>query len=162
MSTEEKKRLVDNLTEVHISTRAVLDGIDLDMPVHMDSGWRVRDIIGHLATWDQEIVNSLQAFTAGSEYLTPDLDEEEVDFNERAVLKQSTLSSQQILEAFEKANTAFCSAIQNIPDERFSEDFPYPWGNERGDISTLVGYMIEHAVEHRDEIERAVQEIQND
>jgi hypothetical protein len=32
----------------------------------------------------------------------------------------------------------------------------YPWGDERGDISLLVHYMVEHDEEHLGEILKAV------
>ncbi len=158
MSAKEKKRLLDNLTETHFATRAALDEVDLEIPVYKDSGWRVRDIVGHIATWDLEIAKSLRAYQAGEEYLTPELDEEEVEFNQRAVLEQQRLSTQQILKEFETAHDEFRNAIQEMPEERFPGDLLYPWGGERGDIATLVEYMTEHAVEHRDEITKAVQE----
>jgi len=157
MSAKEKKRLLDNLTEAHLSTRATIDIVDLEMPVYKDTGWRVRDIVGHIATWDREIANSLRAYLAGSEYLTPDLDEEEVEFNEKAVSEQQKLSTEQILNEFEMAYDEFKKAIQDIPDDRFPGDLLYPWGDERGDISTMVDYMIDHAIEHRDEIAGAIQ-----
>ena len=162
MSAKEKKRLIDSLTEAHLAVRATLDKVDLEIPVYKDSGWRVRDIVGHIATWDQEIANSLRAYQAGLEYLTPDLDEEEVDFNERAVLEQQKLSTQEILKEFEMAYDEFKKAIQEIPDDRFPGDLLYPWGDERGDIATMVDYMIEHAIEHRDEIIKAMQEVIKD
>ena len=157
MSAEEKKRLIDSLTEAHISTRAAVDGVDLEMPVYKDTGWRIRDIVGHIATWDQEIANSLHAFKKGSEYLTPNLDEEEIEFNDKAVMEQRKLSTQQILNEFETAYDAFKNAIQEIPDDQFPGDLVYPWGDEHGDIATMVDYMIEHAIEHRDEIVKALQ-----
>ena len=158
MSAEEKKRLIDSLTEAHLALRKILKDVDLEMPVYKDSGWRVRDIVGHVATWDQEIANALRAYQAGEEYLTPELDEEEVEFNESAVLEQRKLSTQQILEHFESAYDNFKMAIEEIPDDQFPGDLLYPWGDERGDIATMVDYMIEHAIEHRDEIAKAKQE----
>ena len=53
------------------------------------------------------------------------------------------------------AYSNFCKAIEDIPDELFSGDLLFPWGNESGDIRKLVGYMIEHGIEHRDEIIKA-------
>ena len=158
MSANDKKRLIDSLTEAHLSVREVLDGVELEKPVYKDTGWRVRDILGHIATWDQETAKSLRAFQAGEEYLTPELDEEEVEFNERAVLKQQKLSAQQILKEFETAYDEFRQAIQEIPEDLFPGDLLYSWGDERGDIATMVEYMIEHAIEHRDEIMKAMQE----
>ena len=157
MSVEEKKRLIDRLTEAHHALHRMLDEVDLETLVYKDSGWRARDIVGHIATWDREVAKSLRAYQAGLEYLTPDLDDEEVEFNEKAVLEQRKLSSQQILNEFEQAYNEFRNAIQDIPDHRFPGDLLYPWGEERGDITTLVEYMIDHAVEHRDEIAKAAQ-----
>ena len=79
MSMEEKKRLLDKLTKTHLAVRATFDDVDMEMPVYKDSGWRARDILGHIATWDREVAKSLRAFQAGSEYLTPNLDKEEVE-----------------------------------------------------------------------------------
>ena len=158
MSAKEKKRLIDNLTDAHLALRKMLDEVDLEMPVYKDSGWRVRDIVGHIATWDREVAKSLHAYRSGSEYLTPDLDEEEVEFNEKAVQEQKHFSAGQILSELEQAYEEFRAAIQDMPDDRFPGDLQYPWGDERGDIATLVEYMIEHAVEHRDEIAKAAHE----
>ena len=158
MSGKEKKQLIDSLTEAHNSTRAALDGVDLEMPVYKDTGWRIRDIVGHIATWDQEIANSLNAYKEGSAYLTPNFDEEEAEFNDKAVLEQRKLSTEQILKEFETAYDAFKNSIQEIPDDLFPGDLMYPWGDEHGDIATMVDDMIEHAIEHRDEILKAVQE----
>ncbi len=157
MSAKVKKRLIDSLTEARLATRATLDDVDLDMIVHEETGWRVRDIVGHIATWDWEIANSLRAYLAGSEYLTPNLDEEEVEFNQNAILEQQKLTSEQILIEFETAYDEFRKAIQEIPDDRFPGDLLYPWGDERGDIATMVEYMIEHSDEHREEIMNAIQ-----
>jgi len=157
MSAEEKNRLIDYLTEAHLALRKMLDDVDLEMPVYKDSGWRVRDIVGHIATWDREVAKSLRAYQAGSEYQTPELDEEEVEFNEKAVQEQKQLSAGHILSEFEQAYEEFRAAIQDMPDDRFPGDLLYPWGDERGDIATLAEYMIEHAVEHRGEIAKAAQ-----
>jgi hypothetical protein len=156
MSAEEKKRLIDLLDKTHLETRSLLDQVDLEMPVYPDTGWRVRDILGHIATWDQETAKALRAFRAGSEYLIPDLDEEEVEYNANAVLVQKILSAQQIVAEWEQANDELCKAIQDLPDDSFPGDMLYPWGDERGSITELVEYMIEHAVEHHEEITEAV------
>jgi hypothetical protein len=158
MSANEKKRLIDSLTEAHLAVRTALDDVDLEKPVYEDTGWRVRDILGHIATWDQVVAKSLRAYLAGSEYLVPNSSEYEDDFNESEVLEQQKMSTQQILDEFETAYEEFKKAIQEIPEEQFPGDLLYPWGDERGDIATMVDYMIEHAIEHRDEIIKAKQE----
>ena len=58
---------------------------------------------------------------------------------------------------WEQAHDELKQAVQEIPVDRFPGDMLYPWGEERGSIATLVDYMIEHDVEHRDEISKALQ-----
>ena len=156
MLAEEKKKLEENLTQAHLAIRTTLEKVDMDMSVYQDSGWCVRDIIGHIATWDRETARSLRAYQKGAEYLTPDLDEEEVEFNDRSVQMQRKLSVQQLVDEFEQAYQEFRDTIQEMSADHFPGDMLYPWGDERGDIATLVEYMVDHAVEHHDEIKKAV------
>jgi len=158
MSEKDKKHLLELLAETHLVLRAKLNEVDLEMPVHNDSGWRVRDIIGHIATWDQETARSINASRAGSEYLIPDLDDTEGDFNDKAVLKQKKLSHQQILNEWEQAYDELMRSVEELPIELFSEVMLYPWGGERGSIAKLVKYMVKHTVEHRNEILKAIKE----
>ncbi|MGD9092582.1 MAG: hypothetical protein PVF74_07020, partial [Anaerolineales bacterium] len=68
MTAEDKKHLIKLLTDSHSATRAAIEGVNPELPVYQESGWRIRDIIGHLATWDQQVTKSLRAFQAGMEY----------------------------------------------------------------------------------------------
>lgn len=159
MSVDDKKNLLDKLTDAHVATRAMLEGVDLEIRVHTATDWRIRDILGHIATWDREVAKSLRAFRAGSEYFIPDIDEDETEFNEQAVIGQRALSTQQIYGEWEQARDDFREAIREIPPDLFPGDVLYPWGGERGSIAQLVDYMIEHDVEHRHEIENALKSV---
>jgi hypothetical protein len=44
-----------------------------------------------------------------------------------------------------------------MPIDLLPGDMLYPWGSERGSISKLIEYMVEHAIEHRGEILKAKQ-----
>ena len=156
MNSRDKDYLLDRLAETHSAIHRLIEGIDLELRVYSESGWRVRDILGHIATWDREVTRSLHAFLTESEYVIPDLDDDETDFNEKAVTEQRTLSINQIVEEWKQAREDFKTAIKEIPTEKFPGDLLYPWGNERGSITRLVEYMIEHDEEHRGEIGKAL------
>jgi len=156
MNVGEKKYLLEKLTEAHSAIRAILKGVDLEIRVYTDTGWRIRDILGHIATWDRQVAKSLRAFLAGTEYALPDLDGDETKFNEQAVLEQRELSTQQIFVEWEQARDDFKEAIREISPDKFPGDLLYPWGDERGSIAHLVKYMIDHDDEHRDEIVKAI------
>ena len=163
MTDKDKSYLIDLLTETHSNLRELVAAVDPEMPVYADgdegASWRIRDILGHIATWDLEAARSLRAYRAGGVYLTPDFDEhEENDFNQRAIAEQRKLTTRELLAEWEREREEFKEAVQDIPDDQFHGDLLYPWGDERGTISYLVDYMVEHAVEHRDEIAKAIEE----
>jgi len=160
MTADDKKRLLDLLTNAHSALRSTVEGIDTELRVHTDSGWRIRDIIGHIATWDREVVKSLSAFQAGTEYSIPDLDE--YAFNQQAAVVQQQLTAQQVFAEWEQAREDFKTAVQEIPPDQFPGDLLYPWGDERGSIAELVESMIEHDAEHREEIVKAIQASRED
>jgi hypothetical protein len=160
MTVEEKKYLIDLLSESQTITLAALQGIDPETLIYAQSDWTIRDIVGHLATWDRQVTKSIRAYREGSEYAIPDLGEGEVDFNQQAVMKQRKLTVQQVLADWDLARADFKAAVEEIPLELFPGDLLYPWGDERGDIAKLVRYMVEHDTEHRDEIVKAIGESQ--
>ena len=160
MPSRVQKKQTDLLKESHSVTRALLDGVDPEIRVYKKPDWRIRDVIGHIATWDREVTKSLNAFRLGEEYSISDLEED--DFNEQAVLEQNKLNFQQVYLEWEKAREDFIEAVQKIPLDQFQGDLLYPWGDDRGSISKLVEIMVEHDEEHRDEIKRAIRALKAD
>jgi hypothetical protein len=152
VSDKEKQNLLEKLDKHRLALLAELKEIDLQKIVYENSGWRVRDIVGHIATWNLETARSLNAFLSGSEYSIPDLDQTEVDYNERAVVAQKKFTDSQILKEWEHSLDELTNAIQEIPSDNFSGTLLYPWGDEYGSITLLVEYMIGHAIEHLDDI----------
>ena len=157
MNNSDKNNLLDRLAETHSAIQIILEGIDLEQRVYSDTDWRIRDILGHIATWDREVTKSLRDFLSGIEYVIPGIEEGESEYNEQAVLGQRTLSTQQIFTEWEQAREDFKAALSDIPLDQFPGDLLYPWGDERGSIAQLVDYMIEHDEEHKDEIVKALQ-----
>ena len=157
MISGDKKHLLELLTESHSAFRATIEGIDLETRVYTETSWRIRDIIGHIATWDHEVTKSLRAFQAGSEYAITNLEEDA--FNEQSVKAKQKLTSQQVYVEWEQAREDFKDVLKEIPSDLFPGDLLYPWGDERGSIAKFVEFMIDHDAEHRDEIVKAMNEV---
>jgi hypothetical protein len=155
MTLDEKRRLLELLAQTHSVTRATLEGIDLDLRVYSDAGWRIRDIIGHIATWDRQVAKSLRAYRIGQEYAIPEFNED--TFNQEDVLSQGESTNQEVFDEWEQARDDFKAAVKDLPLDQFPGDLLYPWGDERGTIAHLVEMMAEHDVEHSDEIVKAIQ-----
>jgi hypothetical protein len=144
------KHVLDLLSDSHTANLSLLENADLEVPVHADSDWQIRDIIWHIAVWDRQVTKSIRAFQDGGEFAIPEFNEDK--FNERAFQDGRKLTNEQVIEEYERARGDFNASVQELPPEKYSEELLYPWGDERGDISQLVETMVEHDAEHRDEI----------
>ena len=154
MTTDDKQQLIDLLTDTHSASRMVIEGIDLETRIYSESGWRIRDILGHIAGWDRQAAKSLRAFRDGEEYAISDL--EENAYNEAMVQEQQNWTTEQVITELNEAREDFKLAVEEIELDKFPGDLLYPWGDERGSVAQLVEYMAEHDVEHRDEISETI------
>lgn len=159
--SDDKNNLLNRLTKTHSDIQSIIEGVDLEQQVYEDTDWRIRDILGHIATWDREVTKSLQAYRRGTEYFIPGISEDETDFNKQAVSEQRKLSTQQIVSEWEQARKDFKASIIDIKADQFPGDLLYTWGDERGSVIQLVEFMIEHDEEHLDEIKKALRQSQN-
>jgi hypothetical protein len=158
MNIENKNYLLKRLSDTHVSLQETLEGVELEQIIYKDTGWRIRDILGHIATWDREVIHALHAFLEGSEYVIPGLAGDETDFNAQKVIEQRYLSTSEIYDEWNQARDDFKEVVGKIPPDQFSSELPFPWGDESGRISVLINYMIEHNEEHQSEIVEALNE----
>jgi len=158
MSAADKEKLIEKLVKSHSDLKDVIDGKKMDTVVYDSSKWSARDLLGHIATWDQELTKSLRAYNGGDSYVIKDLDEDEKDFNESAVMEQRKLSNEELISLWEEAHLEFVEVLNELPLDKYPGDLEYPWGDDRGTVLVMVEYMIEHADDHRDEIVMAFKE----
>jgi hypothetical protein len=156
MEVGQKRDIIQRLADAHYALKKSIAGLDLEQVIHEDTGWRIRDILGHIATWDRVLIHAIVTFLAGSEYVIPGMVGDETAYNEQKVEEQSQLPSAEILKEWNQAREDFIDAVQRIPEDRFKDELAFPWGDERGSLSLMIEYMIEHDGEHQDEILEAL------
>ena len=77
---------------------------------------------------------------------------DETDYNAEKVQEQRNLSNTDIFQEWNQARVDFIAAVQGIPSEKFFDELAFPWGDERGSLTLMIEYMIEHNGEHQEEI----------
>jgi hypothetical protein len=156
-AAQTKISLIARLDESHRRLHKVLSVTTYDCLIH--DGWRVRDILGHIAVWELETVRSLQAYRDGSAYQSPaiifnDFDSSE-GYNEQAIAERTSWTDEQIAVEWESVREDFRAIIKAIPDALYPGDLLYPWG-ARGSIEQLIDEMVAHEDEHRESISQAL------
>lgn len=146
---EERTELIHQLEEARQELRAALEGIKSEMEIC--PGWTSKELLAHIAGWDQVTIPSLRAHARGIEpdaSATGDFDL----VNVQLIETYQALSHSRMAGECERVRDELKTAIEEMPEERLAEPFLFPWG-ERGTVAELVAILAGHDREHAQEIQ---------
>jgi len=146
---ETRKIVLELLAVTRRETQRALSGIDPELMVHHDGpGWRVRDVLGHLAVWNGEAAESLQAHARGEEYhCIPSAHYDQ--YNAAAAAERGAWPMRRVWAEYEASGDQLKTVVAAMPTERWSAEVLFPW-KERGTVRRLIEIMMRHEVEHRE------------
>ncbi len=150
----EKRCLIQLLDDARQTTLATLEHIDPELIVHPHSRWRVKDVVGHLAFWEEEALRSLLALRDGRIYTIAEF----VSFdatNEEDFRRRHDQSFTSLLNDLRTVRERLKAVLWAMPPGRLAGvmRFPWPWEGTPGE---LIETMAAHEREHLREIEAAV------
>lgn len=102
--------------------------------------WSVKDIIAHLASYEQVLVDVLSAFTGGGP--TPYLDKFTApggQFNDSEVAVRQGKSMAEVLEEFNEAHGRVMELAAQISPETYRQNGTLPW---YGSIYSLDDFLV--------------------
>ncbi len=146
----EAAHLVEGLRAARVAMRQVLVGIDPDREIY--PGWHVRHLLAHLSGWDEVAITAIDALGRGESYAIAryqGLD----DFNRRSVEARRESSAAAIAEEWERLRQTLEQRLVTLPPELLERPMVLPWGGP-GSVASLVTILIDHEVEHSEEIHR--------
>lgn len=139
------------LQEIEDQWRQLLDSVNAlpqeDLPRPGAVGhWSVRDMIGHVATWDRELVKVVDRYIASDEKTDYGDDKTVDNYNETEVRRQQGLTLSQLWDEVHQCHRQLMEFLQGLSEESF-------------DPATYSGDWIAtdswgHYREHRQDIER--------
>lgn len=154
---EETQEQLRHLLEATLrETQLALSSIDLETIVyHEHPTWRVRDVLGHLGVWNNEAVKSLRAHAESGEYHCIPSEAEYDLYNEAAVNERRSWKAEQVWAEYGSAFDQFKRLVEALPAEKWDREMLYPW-NHRGTARRLIEIMMQHEIEHRQAILKAI------
>lgn len=151
----EKAHLIRLLDDARLRTLTVLEGIDGDCVVHPDTGWRAKDVVGHIVFWEEEALASLVALKEGTIYTIPDFVSFDA-YNQQDYQRRRDQPFLQIQDDLRTVRDRLKAALVALPPERFQGYMLFPWP-QGGTLSDMIAIMAAHEDEHVSEIVRAVE-----
>jgi uncharacterized damage-inducible protein DinB len=108
----------------------------------VSGSWSVKDIAGHVATWDHLLLGILQGDPGARRNATQNVDA----FNAAESKRKRGVAVDNVLRALEATHAALRDTLEAAPLEVFGED--YPWQKALHDDTHL------HYAEHAADIQR--------
>jgi DinB superfamily len=140
----DKANLMKEFDQARSHMRQLLDEIDARVKIYPE--WTIKELLAHLAGWDDATILSLQAFEKGE--ATPLLAMRGIDFyNAQTVGERTELDLSQIIREWEMVREQLLAILAAMPEEKLSEKIVSPWG-PTFTVARLVQIMADHEEEH--------------
>ncbi len=145
---EESERLIERLDQGRRAMRALVTELDTSREIYPQ--WTIKEILAHIAGWDEVVTAALRAHAGGNE---PDaLAVKGVDaYNALLAQACEPLTVEQVVKDWKQARSQLKAALSELPPEKFREPLNYPWG-WRGSVAQVVAILADHEKEHAEDI----------
>jgi len=148
-----KKELLRQLDHTHQEMLDLLETVDPFQVIYEETGWRVKDIVAHVATWDAETLRSFHALRRNTEYSIPNYTDVD-DFNAYAAHARMDESMARIMSDWDATRSWMKIIFNAMSDEQFALEMTYPSGR-RGLAADLAAEIPDHERQHMEDIRSA-------
>lgn len=149
-----KAELLRQLDQTHQEMLGLLRTADPEQVIYEETGWRVKDIVAHIATWDAETLRSFHALRRNTEYSIPNFTDVD-DFNAYAAHVRMDETMERIMSDWEATRSWMKIIFNAMSDDQFSAEMTHPSG-KRGTARELAADIPDHEREHLEDIRSAV------
>lgn len=118
MSAQAKEALIAGMDERRQRHIEAMQGIPLDAVVHPESGWRVQDLLGHLAYFERLTINMIEALKQGETY-HPDLTGGIDAFNDRDYQLHKDKTADEMMQHWQATREALKATLMALSDEEW-------------------------------------------
>ncbi len=108
--------------------------------------WTIKDLFGHITAWDTTILQPLELFHTGNDFITEPI-EDYLAWNDDQAEQRAARSYSQILTEFSEIRSALIAAYQSLPADMLLKVFTAPWG-DKYTISKMISGLAWHETEH--------------
>lgn len=143
-----KTQLLSDMRDGYAALEALLAPLDEQQltAATKEGEWSVKDHIAHLATWQRQTFNMLQAVKDNVELPDPTPGMTEEEENDMFYRQNRNLSLQQVQDDFRSSFQQLLEAVQSMTDEQLTR--PISWLNDRPIWLWIDGNTYSHYAEH--------------
>ncbi len=148
-------KIEDMVTKMESSRARLNAALDKVAPqIEIYPTWKVKQVMDHIAGWDQLVYSSLLAYKKGE--LPAPMVEDGIDrFNAASVAARKDVSIEQSRQEYDAARQRVVQVLRELPLEMLTQKYPAPWEG-KCTISSIVRIFVSHEHEHAQQIEEVL------
>lgn len=156
--SERKQSIRAYMEARHAESWPILQSLrpeDLDRPVygHGEEGWRIREVMVHLADAERGLLGQVKRLCAGEQTVPPDFDLER--WNRRTVRKYADRPLEELLQQIEASFQEALAFLDSLPEEKLDLVGRHPSGQM---LSTedYLRRIVDHRLTHAQHIQQSL------
>lgn len=121
----------------------------------VEGGWSVKEIVAHVAAWEEAAVLRLEAAARGETPAHPIYDNHAQSIDERNAQIDAQfrdLAAPEVLNRDRQLYARLVSAVQALPEDALTDPHRFAWSNGEPLLAFVAGDSYEHYQEHGDAI----------
>jgi hypothetical protein len=147
-----KAQMLKAIRQERQKLETVLQGLtDADMVKAPASGeWSVKDILAHIAFWEQFFIQRYRAGLRGEKQVMPEWSKSGVlnDINKEVYERNLKRKLSDVKKSFHASYKLIFDAVEQIPEEDMFAPAKYDWTGKNTLADYIVGNTSEHYAEH--------------
>lgn len=152
-----KTSLIQRLDRARAGLESVIPLLDPAKEIYPN--WTLKQMLDHIAGWDDAVIASLHAHIDGHTPGTPA--DRGIDFyNAQTVSTHESLDFEHTTHEFQGSRLLLKQIIRTMTDEKLTESLVVPWGH-KGTVSEIIEIFAEHEETHTADIMRRLEKPDN-
>ena len=148
----QREELISILEHSRAGMLAHLEEIDKNRKIY--PLWTIREMLAHLAGWDDAVIAFMTSLQEGKIPATPAARGIDV-YNAESVATREGLDYDHVYrEYIETRNTVF-KLLKEIPEEKINQEYTLPWG-EQGTLVDIIHIFGPHEEEHAEDVAKII------
>ena len=137
---DEGEILIQELLDARKKLFDVIDQFDPTLEVY--PRWTIKELLAHLAGWDDAVIDKLTAFVTGQPLQSPAI--RGINFyNAKSVEERESLDLEHIRRECERTRQQVIALLRQVPPEKLHDDTIFPWSSH-GTITQMIHIFIHH------------------
>jgi hypothetical protein len=140
--------LIERLDQARQALQVILDMTEASLDIY--PSWKQKELLAHLAGWDEAAIASIQAYLAGNAPVIP-AGAGINAYNAESVARRVPLSLEQVRQECLQRREQLKALILQMETKKLFAPLVLPWKGT-GTVAQIVEIYAEHELEHAEEL----------